>query len=86
MTPHLQNNQSKMDWRCGSSDKDLLCKYKALSSNPSPTKEKKSKPFHFTDQEVDLAQDHTAGRDDILPHNFPAPEPLSCYCGKKTQG
>jgi hypothetical protein len=30
---HLQNNQSKVDWRCGPSGR-------ALSSNPSPTKKK----------------------------------------------
>jgi hypothetical protein len=24
---HLQNNQSKMDWKCGSSSRALLCKW-----------------------------------------------------------
>jgi hypothetical protein len=36
---HLQNNQSKMDWRCGSSGECLLCKHEALSSNPSLNKQ-----------------------------------------------
>jgi hypothetical protein len=31
---HLQNNQSKMDWKSG---KRMLWKSKALSSNPSPS-------------------------------------------------
>jgi hypothetical protein len=35
--PHLQNNQTKMDWRYGSSSKYPLCKCEVLSSNPSPT-------------------------------------------------
>jgi hypothetical protein len=30
---------------CGSSGQALACKYKALSSNPSPIKEKKKKVF-----------------------------------------
>jgi hypothetical protein len=35
--PHLQNNQSKMDWRYVTQlVEHLLCKYKALNSNPSP--------------------------------------------------
>jgi hypothetical protein len=34
-TPHLQNNQSKMDWRCGSNGR--------ASANPSPTKSKINK-------------------------------------------
>jgi hypothetical protein len=33
---HLKSNQSKMDWRCGSSSRDLHCKCEAPSSNPSP--------------------------------------------------
>jgi hypothetical protein len=37
---HLQNNQSKMDWRCGSSVEYLLSKFKALNSNLSSTKNK----------------------------------------------
>jgi hypothetical protein len=37
--PHFhKNNQSKMNWRCGSSGRGLLCKCKALSSNSSPIK------------------------------------------------
>jgi hypothetical protein len=45
MRPHLQKkkNQSKMDWRCGSSSQCLLYKHKTLSSNSSPTKKKKKK-------------------------------------------
>jgi hypothetical protein len=38
--PHLQNNQSKMDWGCGSRAEHLLYKCKGLSSNPSPAKSK----------------------------------------------
>jgi hypothetical protein len=41
---NLQNSQSKMDWRCGSSSKVLLCKHETLSSNPSPTKKEKNLP------------------------------------------
>jgi hypothetical protein len=39
-----------MDWRCGSSIEHLLCKCKALSSNPGPTKKKKKKAakLHWT--------------------------------------
>jgi hypothetical protein len=36
--PHLQNNQSKVDWSCGSSGRGLLCKLEGLSSNSNPTK------------------------------------------------
>jgi hypothetical protein len=32
-----------MDWRCGSSSIAPVCKSKTLSSNPSPTKNKKMK-------------------------------------------
>jgi hypothetical protein len=38
---HLQNNQSKMDWRCDETVDQLLCKHKALSSNPRPIKKQK---------------------------------------------
>jgi hypothetical protein len=41
MRPHLQNNQSKVDWRCGPSGKAALCKHKVLNSNPNLTKKKK---------------------------------------------
>jgi hypothetical protein len=41
--PHLPNNQSKMDWSCGSTVVRLLCKCKTLSSNPRPTPHTKSK-------------------------------------------
>jgi hypothetical protein len=37
---HLQNNQSKMDWKCGSG---LLCKLEALTSNPRATKKQTNK-------------------------------------------
>jgi hypothetical protein len=39
--PHLQNNQSKMDWRHGSSSRVTAFKHEGLSSNSSPTKKKK---------------------------------------------
>jgi hypothetical protein len=40
--PHLQNNHSKMDWRCGWSSRAPASKHEALSSsNPSPIKKKK---------------------------------------------
>jgi hypothetical protein len=43
-SPELQNNQNKMDWRCGSSSRvRAFYKCKALSSNPSPTKRKERK-------------------------------------------
>jgi hypothetical protein len=35
--PHIQNNQSKMEWRCGSRGK-----IPALSSNPSSTYQEKN--------------------------------------------
>jgi hypothetical protein len=41
-TPSQKYNQSKMDW-CGLRADCLLCKYKAMNSNPSPTKKKKLK-------------------------------------------
>jgi hypothetical protein len=41
--PHLQNNQSKMDWRCDSSGRVLLCKLEALSSNPLEKQKKREK-------------------------------------------
>jgi hypothetical protein len=37
---NLQNNQSKMDWRCGSSGRMPTLQCKALSSNPSPPPKK----------------------------------------------
>jgi hypothetical protein len=43
--PHLQNNQSKIDWRCGSSGECLLYKCQALSAKTSPTKRKKRTPI-----------------------------------------
>jgi hypothetical protein len=46
--PHVQNSQSKMDWRCGSEVKYLLCKLKALSSNHSSTKKKKKKIQNYS--------------------------------------
>jgi hypothetical protein len=39
----LQNNQSKMAGGVTHAVRHLLCKHKALSSNPSPTKKKKKK-------------------------------------------
>jgi hypothetical protein len=42
MRLHFQNNQRKMDWRCGSSGRVPFCKCKALSSNPTTTKGQKS--------------------------------------------
>jgi hypothetical protein len=39
--PNLQNNQSKRDWRCGSSSR--VPALQVGSSNPSPTKKKKKK-------------------------------------------
>jgi hypothetical protein len=40
-TPFPKNNQSKIDWRTGSSDTEcLLCKCEALSSNPRLTQKK----------------------------------------------
>jgi hypothetical protein len=41
--PHLQNNQSKMDWRHGSSSRVTAFKHEGLSSNSSPTKKKKER-------------------------------------------
>jgi hypothetical protein len=41
--PHLQNNQSKMDGGVTQAIECLLCKWKALTSNPSTTKKKKKK-------------------------------------------
>jgi hypothetical protein len=35
---HLQNNQSKKNWRCGLPGKDLPSKHKVLSLNPATTK------------------------------------------------
>jgi hypothetical protein len=48
MSPHLQNNQSKMDWRCGSHVECLLCeglvyKWEVLSSNSKRKFKEKSK-------------------------------------------
>jgi hypothetical protein len=40
---HLQNNQSKMDWKHGSCDKRV----KALSSNPNPQQKEKQSPKSF---------------------------------------
>jgi hypothetical protein len=34
-----------MDWRCGSSDRHMLCMWKTLNSNPSPTQKKKISPL-----------------------------------------
>jgi hypothetical protein len=42
--PHLQNNQTKTDWRCGSSRKVSSLQVQSPSSNPSPTKKKKLLP------------------------------------------
>jgi hypothetical protein len=38
--PHLQNNQNKMDWRCGSSSRVPIYKLKDLSSKPHPPPKK----------------------------------------------
>jgi hypothetical protein len=35
---HLKNNQSKMDWRCGSSGREPALQALSPSSNPGPTK------------------------------------------------
>jgi hypothetical protein len=41
--PHLQNNQSKMDWRCGSSNRAPALRG-LQGSNPSNTEKKKMVP------------------------------------------
>jgi hypothetical protein len=41
-TPHLQNNQSKMDWKHDSNSR-VLCKNEDLSSNPIPPKRSRIK-------------------------------------------
>jgi hypothetical protein len=37
------NNQSKMDWRCGSSGREPVLQAQSLSSNSKPKKKKKKK-------------------------------------------
>jgi hypothetical protein len=44
--PHLQNNQSKIKWRCGSSSRA------ALSSNPSSTKKKEEEEERVRKQDM----------------------------------
>jgi hypothetical protein len=39
LRPHLQSNQSKMDWSVDQGVECLLCKHEAVSSNPHPTKD-----------------------------------------------
>jgi hypothetical protein len=40
---YLQNNQSKIDWKSGSSGKAPVSKHKALSSNPRSTERRKER-------------------------------------------
>jgi hypothetical protein len=44
-TPHLQNNHSKIVWKCGSSSRATSLQGKALSSNPNPINKTKQKPM-----------------------------------------
>jgi hypothetical protein len=48
MNSHLQNNWSKMDWRCGQGIECLLCEHKDLSLKPqshqNKTKQNKKNP------------------------------------------
>jgi hypothetical protein len=41
--PHLQNNQSKTDWRHGSSSRKPALQAQSPELNPSPTKKNKKK-------------------------------------------
>jgi hypothetical protein len=45
-TPISKITRAKMDWKCRPMVEHLLCKYKALISNASPTKKKK-KEFYI---------------------------------------
>jgi hypothetical protein len=46
-TPHLQNNHSKMDWRCGS--RGRVPALQVLGSNSSPTETQEGQTAHHTD-------------------------------------
>jgi hypothetical protein len=46
MRTHLQNNQNKMDWSCGSSSREPAPQARCLEFKLQPTKKKKKKSFH----------------------------------------
>jgi hypothetical protein len=49
MRPNLQSKPSKMNWRCESSGRGLLCKPEDLSSNSSPAKKREYVPGEVQD-------------------------------------
>jgi hypothetical protein len=43
LSPHLQNNQSKMDWNCGSSDRTSALQVQSPEFKPQSHKRKKER-------------------------------------------